>query len=86
VLLIFLHQTSNNQNVILWLLMIITAFVTHHLRDANRRGLWFAPFGSSPALSVPIYILATLLTPYLLKCFTTNSIKYSRIKTEVLEV
>ncbi|XP_057296782.1 transmembrane protein 267-like isoform X2 [Hydractinia symbiolongicarpus] len=47
-----------------FLLIIITAFVSHHLRDGNRRGLWFWPLGSTRALSPDfVYITAECLLP-----------------------
>ncbi|XP_075227402.1 transmembrane protein 267 isoform X1 [Lycorma delicatula] len=45
-----------------WLLW--TAFMSHHIRDANRRGLWFYPFGSTPPLSSFSYICLILFLPY----------------------
>lgn len=47
-----------------FLLIIITAVVSHHLRDGNRRGLWFWPLGSTRALSPDfVYITAECLLP-----------------------
>lgn len=68
------------------MITLIIAFVTHHLRDANRRGLWFGPVGSTPALSKSVYILLTLTTPYLIKHFVPETIKYTRLKTTVIDV
>ncbi|XP_066252216.1 transmembrane protein 267 [Euwallacea similis] len=45
-------------------LIIFTAFATHHIRDAHRRGLWFYPYGSSAPISYNLYIVITCLLPY----------------------
>ncbi|KAK7497776.1 hypothetical protein BaRGS_00010910 [Batillaria attramentaria] len=42
-------------------LLLLTAWLSHHLRDANRRGLWFPPIGSSPPLPSVVYIGSTVL-------------------------
>lgn len=45
--------------------MIIVAFTSHHIRDANRRGFWVYPFGHTPAISNYVYLLISAVTPYL---------------------
>lgn len=42
-------------------LMCLTAWLSHHLRDATRRGLWFPPIGSTPPVPYLAYILGTVL-------------------------
>ena len=42
-------------------LACIVAWLSHHLRDAVRRGLWFPPFGSTPPLLYAVYIVATVV-------------------------
>ena len=43
------------------LLIALTAVLSHHIRDANRRGLWFWPFGSTPPI-VPDILYMTLIS------------------------
>ena len=45
--------------------MFTVAVLSHHLRDSNRRGLWFWPFGTTPPLPQWLYISCTLVLPYL---------------------
>ncbi|XP_031334175.1 transmembrane protein 267 isoform X2 [Photinus pyralis] len=52
-------------------LIIFTAFSSHHTRDATRRGYWFYPFGSTPSIPYVVYILLTILIPYLV-CLIIN--------------
>jgi hypothetical protein len=44
-------------------LVFIVAWSTHHVRDATRRGLWFAPFGSTSAVPRTLYLAFILLGP-----------------------
>lgn len=49
-------------------LLIFTAFLSHHIRDANRRGFWLYPLGSTQSLSKFFYLSFTCLLPHLV-CF-----------------
>ncbi|CAO1400824.1 unnamed protein product [Diamesa serratosioi] len=69
IILIYLSFSSKYSSYSLWISMLFIAFTTHHLRDANRRGLWFAPFGETPPLSNLMYILLIVSTPYFLNLF-----------------
>ena len=44
--------------------MCATAWTTHHLRDALRRGLWFCPFGSTSRLQYDLYLVILLILPF----------------------
>ncbi|XP_023021150.1 transmembrane protein 267 [Leptinotarsa decemlineata] len=46
-------------------LLILTAFLSHHTRDATRRGYWFFPYGSTPPIPYGLYIILTCCIPYL---------------------
>ncbi|DAZ99531.1 TPA: hypothetical protein N0F65_005403 [Lagenidium giganteum] len=41
------------------------ALMSHQLRDAHRRGLWFWPLGSTPALPYAVYLALELALPVL---------------------
>lgn len=43
------------------------AVISHHLRDGNRRGLWFWPLGSTPPVPYWIYICCTVALPFIVK-------------------
>ncbi|KXJ27108.1 Transmembrane protein C5orf28-like [Exaiptasia diaphana] len=47
--------------------MFVVAVLSHHLRDAQRRGLWFWPVGSTPPLPYGIYIICVILLPMVVK-------------------
>ena len=44
-------------------LMFLVSSLSHHLRDADRRGLWFAPFLSTPPIPFKFYTLFIILLP-----------------------
>ncbi|KAL8574495.1 hypothetical protein ACOMHN_060165 [Nucella lapillus] len=47
-------------------LMCLVAWLSHHLRDASRRGLWFPPLGSTPPLPYAVYIGGTVVLSVLM--------------------
>ena len=44
-------------------LMFTVSIASHHLRDADRRGVWCAPFGSTPAIPYKFYVVCVTLIP-----------------------
>jgi len=44
--------------------ILVAAVVSHHLRDATRRGLWLYPFGSSPPIPYAGYLVGCMLLPH----------------------
>jgi len=62
--LISKQSTGERKRKMEWIILSFTAVMTHHLRDAYRRGLWFWPFGSTPPLTTPVYIISTLSVPF----------------------
>ncbi|XP_074114950.1 transmembrane protein 267 [Cotesia typhae] len=51
-----------NLNYCAWILL--TSFLSHHIRDATRRGLWVPPFGSTGRIPYYFYVLLAMLFPY----------------------
>ncbi|XP_032680176.1 transmembrane protein 267 [Odontomachus brunneus] len=51
--------------------IILAAFLSHHIRDGTRRGLWFCPFGSTPPLPYYLYVSLEMSLPYLLYWFSS---------------
>ncbi|XP_054733048.1 transmembrane protein 267 [Anastrepha obliqua] len=45
--------------------VLLCAFITHHTRDAVRRGYWFCPVGHTGRMPNVAYIVLTILTPHL---------------------
>ncbi|XP_023301345.2 transmembrane protein 267 [Lucilia cuprina] len=46
--------------------VLLCAFITHHTRDAIRRGYWFYPWGHTDKIPYLAYILITIATPYVI--------------------
>ncbi|XP_013196398.2 transmembrane protein 267 [Amyelois transitella] len=53
-------------NIYMLTWMIILAYTSHHIRDANRRGLWVYPFGHTPPFSKSLYIFLVAILPNIL--------------------
>lgn len=49
--------------------IFVTAWLSHHIRDATRRGLWFPPFGSTPPLSPSLYVIILMIFPLIMMLF-----------------
>ncbi|XP_049806020.1 transmembrane protein 267 [Schistocerca nitens] len=47
-----------------WLL--IAALLSHHIRDSTRRGLWLWPCGTTYPLPYYLYVIITVLIPFLI--------------------
>ncbi|XP_017780185.1 PREDICTED: transmembrane protein C5orf28 homolog [Nicrophorus vespilloides] len=58
--------------------IFFTALATHHTRDANRRGYWVPPFGSTKPLPYTLYIIITLAIPY----FVSGLMKFSNVQKQ----
>jgi hypothetical protein len=43
--------------------LMVSSLLTHQLRDATRRGVWFWPIGSSHPLPYPLYVVLVMLLP-----------------------
>lgn len=44
-------------------MMFLVSTLSHHLRDADRRGIWLGPFLSTPPIPFKLYTLLTVLLP-----------------------
>ncbi|XP_057341162.1 transmembrane protein 267 [Microplitis mediator] len=54
--------SDNELNYYAWI--VFTSFLSHHIRDGTRRGLWFFPFGSTRKIPYYLYIVMTMLLPF----------------------
>lgn len=46
-----------------WIVLI--SFLSHHIRDATRRGLWLAPFGTTKPIPYYLYIITDMILPHI---------------------
>ncbi|XP_053388142.1 transmembrane protein 267-like [Mercenaria mercenaria] len=65
--LVIVAAILKSQNLILGAMIFTTAWVSHHVRDGHRRGLWFYPFGETAAIPKPLYLGIILAFPLLMK-------------------
>lgn len=47
--------------------MMLTSFLSHHIRDATRRGLWFCPIGSTQPIPYYLYLVMSMMLPHVLQ-------------------
>ena len=73
-----------------WMLTI--AWGSYHIRDAQRRGLWFPPLGSTPAIPYLLYLLLEFMLPIFVKLSITtvvrdsSEIEYSELRHDLQSV
>ncbi|CAF1067674.1 unnamed protein product, partial [Brachionus calyciflorus] len=57
-------------------LLFFVSWFSHHIRDANRRGLWLGSLYTTSPINDGLYLTFILLTPLLLRYFySSNFIK-----------
>lgn len=59
--------SSSSLDMIGWIWLI--SFTSHHVRDANRRGLWCFPFGSTPPIPDMVYVALNVMLPHIFSYF-----------------
>lgn len=63
--LLIYSKMLNQPNISDYAWIILSSFLSHHIRDANRRGLWFCPFGSTRPIPYHFYLTLSMTFPYL---------------------
>ncbi|XP_076435397.1 transmembrane protein 267-like [Babylonia areolata] len=66
--------------------MCAVAWLSHHLRDASRRGLWFPPLGSTPPLPYAVYIGGTVVLSVLMHYGYSGYYQAPSAQERILEV
>lgn len=69
IILILISTTFNNQSLNDFSWIIFASFLSHHIRDATRRGLWFCPLGTTQPIPYYMYIAMSMMLPYILHWF-----------------
>lgn len=65
---VLLYYSSNDKCLMITFL-IFQSWFSHHCRDANRRGLWFGSFYTTPPIKTSLYLLILLVQPLLIRYF-----------------
>lgn len=68
-ILILTSTTFNLPSLNHYSWIISASFLSHHIRDATRRGLWFCPLGSTQPIPYYAYIVISMTLPYILYWF-----------------
>ena len=66
-LILVLSVITRTRSLQLLVLIFTVAWLSHHVRDSVRRGLWLPPFGETQPLSKMVYLTVILLLPLLFK-------------------
>ncbi|XP_060567037.1 transmembrane protein 267-like [Ruditapes philippinarum] len=74
-----------SQSLFLGLLIFTTAWISHHVRDGHRRGLWFYPFGETAPIPKFIYIGIIMILPLFIMLFYLNYYQH-RLKDKVITI
>ena len=62
-----ISKAENIPSLIVYAWMILGSFMSHHVRDGNRRGLWFWPFGSTEPIPYYLYLTICMILPYFIQ-------------------
>lgn len=69
-------------------LIVLTAFASHHTRDATRRGYWLYPFGNTAPIPYAMYIGLSCVLPHLVvianSYFKISVRDYNALETTVI--
>ncbi|XP_003703854.1 transmembrane protein 267 [Megachile rotundata] len=64
--------------------IILASFLSHHIRDATRRGLWFCPIGSTQPIPYYLYLIMSMMLPHVLQWLMISFIHESRTHNATL--
>lgn len=66
-ILIVMSLLLRTRSLQLFTMIFSVAWLSHHVRDSVRRGLWFPPFGETPQLPKFLYLICISLIPLVTK-------------------
>ncbi|XP_043678260.1 transmembrane protein 267 isoform X1 [Vespula pensylvanica] len=66
--------------------IVSASFLSHHIRDATRRGLWFCPFGSTQPIPYNLYIGISMALPYILHWFMQFHILLPKVSENLTDI
>ncbi|XP_046144289.1 transmembrane protein 267 [Osmia bicornis bicornis] len=58
--------------------IILASFLSHHIRDGTRRGLWFCPIGSTQPIPYYLYLSMSMMLPHVLQWLMISSLYESK--------
>jgi hypothetical protein len=66
-------------------MLILISWFSHHVRDANRRGLWFGSLYTTKPLNDGVYLSIILILPIIIRVFILNpNLKAAQIFDSIL--
>ena len=70
----FYSSVFNHPRVGYYSWLILAGFLSHHIRDGTRRGLWFCPIGSTQPIPYYLYLSMSMMLPHTLQWLMTSSL------------
>ncbi|XP_076622818.1 transmembrane protein 267 [Colletes latitarsis] len=71
----FYSSIFNHPKLSYYSWMMLASFLSHHIRDGTRRGLWFCPIGSTQPIPYYLYLSMSMMLPHVLQWLMTSSIQ-----------
>lgn len=87
-LMFLLQRNAELSRVNLWLSVVVCAFLSHHTRDATRRGYTLWPFVTTGPIPYPSYIAAVVAIPFLMVKWLdiTTKDNYYRYQSPAIDI
>ncbi|XP_076245409.1 transmembrane protein 267 [Calliopsis andreniformis] len=74
----FYSTLFNHPKVSYYSWITLASFLSHHIRDGTRRGLWFYPIGSTQPIPYYLYLCMSMMLPHVLQWLMIPSIHESK--------
>ncbi|XP_054006804.1 transmembrane protein 267 [Hylaeus anthracinus] len=69
----FYASVFNHPRLSYYSWIMLSSFLSHHIRDGTRRGLWFCPIGSTQPIPYYLYLSLSMILPHVLQWLMTSS-------------
>ncbi|KAF3423124.1 hypothetical protein E2986_02295 [Frieseomelitta varia] len=70
----FYASVFNHPKLSYYSWIILASFLSHHIRDGTRRGLWFCPIGSTQSIPYYLYLSMSMMLPHVLQWLMAPSV------------
>ncbi|KAK9304829.1 hypothetical protein QLX08_003902 [Tetragonisca angustula] len=70
----FYASVFNSPKLSYYSWIILASFLSHHIRDGTRRGLWFCPIGSTQPIPYYLYLSMSMMLPHVLQWLMAPSV------------
>ncbi|XP_043605287.1 transmembrane protein 267 isoform X2 [Bombus pyrosoma] len=78
IMLSFYASVFNYPKLSYYSWIILASFLSHHIRDGTRRGLWFCPIGSTQPIPYYLYLSMSMMLPHVLQWLMVSFVHESK--------